>query len=144
MHLFYYYCSKLLAMLLEVLSWNKECEILNSYCSPWSSIKNKSWMIGKSLKIIGELNFLMSLCHKMGQKRIISHGKRIVQNQPSLHSTKGVSAWKWGLMPGGKDLGRVVSSLPCWRKLVHYISCMSEQRNLNKVNAMYQILFLVK
>jgi len=37
-------------------------------------------MIDKSLKTVGELNYLMSLCHKMGQKRIISHGKRTVQN----------------------------------------------------------------
>lgn len=70
--------------------------------------------------------------------------KKKVRNQTSLHSTEGVSAWKWGLMPGGKDLGRVVFYPPCKGKPMFYISWIPEQRHLHRVNAVYQILFSVK
>lgn len=100
----------------------------------------------RSFKIVEDPNLPMSLYHKTGLNIIISDDikKKKVRNQPSLHSTEGVSAWKWGLMPGGKDLGRVVSSPPCEGKPMFYISWMPKQRHLNRVKAVYQILFSVK
>lgn len=142
LHLFSYYYLNLLDILLEILSGNQDCEILNTYSSPWSSIKNKPWVIGKSFKIIGELNFQMSLCHKMGEKNYQPRWK-IVQNH--LHSIKKCLCLEMRSVLGGEGSWRVAASyLPFWRKHAHYISCVSEQRNLNKGNAVNQILFSVK